>query len=73
VITYMTGKLEAHVKLEVYTILGERVAELVNGMVSADDMSAAVWECKDFPDGMYTVSLTVDGIQRPSAKLLIAR
>ena len=73
VITYMTGKLQAHVKLEVYTMLGERIAELVNGVVQADDVSAAIWECKDFPDGLYTVSLTVDGVQRPSAKLLIAR
>jgi hypothetical protein len=69
----MTGKLQAHVKLEVYTILGERVAELVNGVVDADNISAAIWDCREFPEGLYTVSLVVDGVQRPAAKLLIAR
>jgi hypothetical protein len=73
VISYMTGKLQAHVKLEVYTILGERVAELVNGVVDADNISAAIWDCREFPEGLYTVSLVVDGVQRPAAKLLIAR
>ena len=73
VISYMTGKLEANVHLAVYNMIGEKVADLVHGNVSADDVAAAIWDCKDVPDGMYTVALTVDGVQRPAAKLLIAR
>ena len=60
-IGYMTGKLEANVRLEVFNLIGERVATLVDGLITADQNNAAILDCSSLPDGMYTVSLVVDG------------
>ncbi len=73
VIGFMTGKVEAHVTLEVYNLIGERVAQLVNGTVSADDNHAVLFDCSTLPNGVYTISLIVDGISRPAEKFIISR
>ncbi len=73
VISFMTGRINSVVRLEVFNMVGERVATLVDGPISADDFSAAVLDCSTLADGMYTVSLNVDGVQRPAAKMIIAR
>ncbi|MBL7975490.1 MAG: T9SS type A sorting domain-containing protein, partial [Candidatus Kapabacteria bacterium] len=73
VIGFMTGKVEAHVTLEVYNLIGERVAQLVNGTVSADDNHAVLFDCSTLPNGVYTIALTVDGISRPAEKFIISR
>ena len=69
----MTGRVEAHVTLEVYNLIGERVAQLVNGTVSADDNHAVLFDCSTLPNGVYTISLIVDGISRPAEKFIISR
>ncbi len=73
VIRYMLQQVEADVKLEVYNLVGEKVAVLVDGRVSTDDFSAAILDCHNLPNGVYTVSLTVDGVQRPGERFVVSR
>lgn len=73
VIGFMIGKVSANVQLEVFSLVGERVATLIDGTVSTDDVRAAILDCSSLPNGVYTVSLTVDGIRRPAEKFIISR
>jgi hypothetical protein len=73
VIGFMTGKVEANVRLEVFNLIGEKVATLIDGTVSMDDTRAAILDCSSLPNGMYTVSLTIDGVSRPSEKIIVSK
>ncbi|MBL7998788.1 MAG: hypothetical protein JNL32_09145, partial [Candidatus Kapabacteria bacterium] len=72
-IGYMTGTVNAYVSLEVYDVLGNRIATLVDGRITDDMNTAAVLDCSSLANGVYSVVLTVDGTRRPAEKLMIAR
>ncbi len=73
IIRFMLENTEAVVRLEVFNIVGESVALLIDGRVSADDFSAAIMDCSTLSNGVYTVALTVDGVQRPSERFIVSR
>ena len=60
-----------NVQLQIYNLLGEEVAQLVNGWQGAG-VYRAVFDAKNLPSGVYFYQLRVNGWQE-SKKLLILR
>lgn len=60
----------AAVKLEVFNLLGEKVATLVNGKQKPGYRTVA-WEANNFPSGVYFYRLTVGDLEGTRAMLLV--
>lgn len=69
-ISYTLSK-PAHVKLSVYNMLGQKVAELVNGEMSAGPHSTR-WGAEKIPSGTYFLRMTV-GNNSITKKALLLR
>jgi hypothetical protein len=61
----------AHVTLEVYNILGQRVETVMDGFMASGRHTAS-WDATDFASGVYFVSMTV-GETSQSRKLLLLK
>jgi hypothetical protein len=70
IINYTLSK-SAHIKLSVYNMLGQEVAELVNGYVNAGYHSTG-WNEKTVSSGIYFIKMTV-GDKSITKKALLAR
>lgn len=73
VVSYYTGRSDANVSIEVFDVLGVKVAELINRYVTSDDNNAVMFDCSNLPNGVYTVSMTVDGVRRPGENIIVNR
>jgi len=51
---------DSHVKLVVYNVLGEAVAQLIDGFHSQGSYNVQ-WDAQNQPSGLYLYSLEVDG------------
>jgi endonuclease/exonuclease/phosphatase family metal-dependent hydrolase len=59
-----------HVTLKIFNVLGQAVATLVNGVVSAGSHEA-VWDASGLPGGVYLLRLATDETQRTRRLLLL--
>jgi hypothetical protein len=69
VISYQLPTL-CRVQLEIYNLLGEKVATLLDGQQKPGYRTIA-WEARDFPSGVYFYKLTVGDFNRKRAMLLV--
>ena len=62
---------DTDLSLHIYDILGNNVATLLSGRVMHEGYHSIEWNAKDFPSGLYFISLQSDKSVRVQKGLLI--
>ena len=58
--------------VEIYNILGSRVAQLASGTFNPDDTYTYIWEADNYlPEGMYLINVVTDSGSKQIKILLI--
>ncbi len=70
-IRYTMTQAQAHVRIDVYSLLGERMVTLVDGMKTLDDNNNVILDTHEMPAGMYSVVLSIDGRSNPAEKFVV--
>ena len=60
-----------HIKLEVYNVLGEKVAVLYDGYMTAGYGKMITWDAKGLPSGVYYYRLIADGFTEVKKMVLV--
>ncbi|HIH18449.1 TPA: T9SS type A sorting domain-containing protein [Candidatus Micrarchaeota archaeon] len=64
---------EAHVKIEVFNVAGEKVATLVDRTQMPGGEHKVQFDASRLPSGVYIYSLTVDGTSADSKKMVLLK
>ena len=66
-----TIPFSANVNLDVYDILGNRVATLLKQYYLDDGHHSLKWDAQDFPSGLYFIRMESDGFMRTQKAMLL--